>query len=283
MADYRALVANCLIRSRIQLQLCNLDIGILPRSKYINAKVSDLKEKSLYTTDIIIRNLAKENFEHAQLTVRYITELLSFATCSDVVQFGFDYPERAPAFSRNSIIGQIQYHRPLFNIILKGEVIKAFLEQTWQSYQSLRKERQLDIVRHYYVLAEKPSQPIELKLVLLFVLLENLKHTFAVQQGYPFIKGSFRNQGATSSKRGRLKGFKCLMNEMFAAVFMSPDVSKVIKLRNELIHSGILVLSFREKKDIYEFCQDIIREYLLRLLDYKGEYLSYSSSIKAIT
>jgi len=42
MADYRALVANCLIRSRIQLQLCHLDIEILPRSKYINTKVSDL-------------------------------------------------------------------------------------------------------------------------------------------------------------------------------------------------------------------------------------------------
>jgi len=141
----------------------------------------------------------------------------------------------------------------------------------------------LDIVRHYYVLAEKPSQPIELKLVVLFVLLENLKHTFAVQQGYPFIKGSFRNQGATSSKPGGQKSFKCLMNEMFAAVSMSPDVSRIIKLRNELIHSGILVLSFQEKKDIYEFCQDLIREYLLRLLDYKGEYLSYSGSIKAIT
>ena len=64
---------------------------------------------------------------------------------------------------------------------------------------------------------------IEVKLGVLFILLENLKHTFAEARGYPFIKGNFRALGATPANPGKKWSFKELLTEMLAAVNGIPD------------------------------------------------------------
>ncbi len=57
----------------------------------------------------------------------------------------------------------------------------------------------------------------------------------------------------------------------------SPNLSAIVKLRNEIIHSGISQISFEHQKEIYDNCQDLIREYFLRLLGYTGDFRLYSS------
>jgi len=123
------------------------------------------------------------------------------------------------------------------------------------------------------VLAETRSLPLELKLATMFILLENLKSSFAKEQGYAFRKGYYRKSS------GDVWSFEALLSEMFGRVGMSSlDLSAIVDLRNEIIHSGISQTSFEHQFDIYENCQDLIREYLLRLLGYTGEFLLYSGS-----
>ncbi len=63
---------------------------------------------------------------------------------------------------------------------------------------------------------------------------------------------------------------------MFADVGQSPITKPIIKLRNEIIHSGVSEIPSEEKKSLHSDIIDIAREYLLRLIGYSGEYLLYS-------
>lgn len=110
----------------------------------------------------------------------------------------------------------------------------------------------------------------------MFVLLENLKHTFAIERGYPFTRGHFRDAS------GRTKSFEKLLKEMFNVVGMYPDLTKIIKLRNETIHSGMSTLNMNEKEEIYINSHNLFREYFLRLLNYKGEYLLIDKDLPSV-
>ena len=287
MADYRALIANCMIggelctydggrrvRNLIRLRLDELDIEILQRPDIITGTFQEFQHKTIYTTDLVIRNLLPGSFDRAQSLARDISELLSLATSSEVAVFGYEYPDLSPIAACHTIIGQVQHFLPLLPI-RRGEVIRSFLEQTWPTFRRLRNTRQLNIAVDYYTLSEKEN-PIEIKLIATFVLFENLKHTFALEKGYPYIKGYFRDCGGTRTKPGPHKTFEGLLDEMLTSVGMNLDMSKVVHLRNELIHSGIANLNLDDKLRMYKDCQDILREYLLRVLNYKGEYQRYS-------
>lgn len=98
-----------------------------------------------------------------------------------------------------------------------------------------------------------------LKLATMFILLENLQSSYAREQGYAFKGGRWKNPN------GDRPGFRALLEEMLAGENMgSPYLGAVVKLRNEIIHSGVSELPFDEQEEIYCACQDISREYLLR-------------------
>jgi len=289
MADYRALIANCIIggelftrdgarrvRNLLRLRIDELDIEILQKPDTITGTFEEFQHRTVYTTDLIIRDLPRESFDRAQLVARDISELLSLATSSEVAVFGYEYPDVSAVAACHAIVGQVQHFRPLLPTG-RGEVIRSFLEQTWPTFRRLRDTRQLNIAFDYYTLSEK-EKPIEIKLIATFVLFENLKHTFALERGYPYIKGYFRDFGGTRASPGPRKTFEDLLNEMLTSVGMEVDMSEVVRLRNELIHSGIANLSLDDKLRMYKYCQDILREYFLRLLNYTGEYQRYSGN-----
>jgi len=60
---------------------------------------------------------------------------------------------------------------------------------------------------------------------------------------------------------------------------MTPDLSKIVQLRNDIVHSGITQLAVDKRVEIYLSTQDIVREYLLRLLDYQGDYFLYAQRV----
>jgi hypothetical protein len=107
----------------------------------------------------------------------------------------------------------------------------------------------------------------EVKLLIMFILLENLKYTFASQVGYLFFKGFYRDVTG-----GKIR-FEQLLKKMFTAAGMNPTLDPIINLRNEIIHSGMSLLPFQQKYNIYVSCHNIFREYFLRLVGYNGEYL----------
>jgi hypothetical protein len=49
-------------------------------------------------------------------------------------------------------------------------------------------------------------------------------------------------------------------------------------LRNEIIHSGIARRTYARQCALYETTHDLIREYLLRLLKYKGRYFRFRNN-----
>ncbi len=148
--------------------------------------------------------------------------------------------------------------------------MRSYLEGVWPEYVRLEGARDLRRSIDLFVRAETHSLPMELKLATMFILLENLKSTYAREQGFPF---DGRNYLKPSGKPWYIKG---LLSEMLKGVGMSqPNLEPIIDLRNEIVHSGASQTTFEHQEGIYGACQDISREYLLRSLGYSGQFQLY--------
>jgi hypothetical protein len=286
MPDYRALLANCLmigedftvigtenIRNRTKVLVNNFDIELVEHPDIITQGFGAFRGQAFHTTNLCVRNISEAQFQDVETVATEVAELLSFATSSPVTKFGYDFGSKG---LRAGVMGQIEYFRPAIDTV-RGDLVRSFLEKTWLKYHDLRARRKINLAFSYYVLSQQSGQPMELLLVVSFVLLENLKHHFALDKGYPFIKGYFRRRGAIASKPGPSRKFEDLLKEMFQEVGMSPNMTLIIELRNDLIHSGLSTKPQSKQTAIYDACQDIIREYVLRVLDYTGEYCPFSA------
>jgi hypothetical protein len=94
------------------------------------------------------------------------------------------------------------------------------------------------VVFDYLYHAGKTRLAIEVRLASLFILLESLKHSYALQQGHPMIRGYFRNLTATITAPGPKLSFETLLDGMFGAGALNPNMTQMVRLRNELIHQG---------------------------------------------
>jgi hypothetical protein len=287
MSEYKAFIANCLIQGElpteveagrvwnlIKIKLDGFDLQLIEHPEFITQPHSQFDGQTLHTTDLVITDLKPVDFDRAQTLSHEVAWLLSFATVSEVGNFGYYYSEVDPVATTQSMTGRVYVGLPVINTLL-GSTVREFLKQTWPTFHALRTVRQLDIVFDYFVFSQLSRQPIELQLLISFVLLENLKSTFAHERGYPFERGRFRpTPGARTEKT-----FAELLKEMLQAVGMTPDLSKIIELRNKIIHSGITQLPVPERVEIFFFTQDIIREYLVRLLNYQEAYSLYQQRV----
>ncbi len=258
------------IRDKIELSLGGHNITITQRPWVIKAKASEYRGKAVHTTTVVVRNVQVEERETVLDLLQGLSFLLSFATCSNVALYGWEHQDPQPAGQRWSVAARMGYFRPLFDIH-DGTAIRIYLERVWQKYFRLEETRKLRVAIDLFVLAETRSLPLELKLATMFILLENLKSTFANEQGYAFKDGYYRKAS------GKPWSFKALLFDMFKVVGMSfPNLSAIVTLRNEIIHSGISQTSHDHQEEIYDSCQDHIREYFLRLLGYTGDFRLYS-------
>lgn len=285
MTEYRALIANCLIqgelpslsgdtqiRNVIELQLDGFDVQIIEKPEFLINPYTQFDGRTLHTTDLVISDLSPSDFDRAETLAHEVARLLAFATVSEVWKFGYSYPNHNPSSFKQDIIGRISTGLPVINSRpIGGRYIRMFLKQAWPVYHVLREKRQLDIVTDYFVVSQLSRQPIEAQLIITFVLLENLKSTFALEKGYVFERNYFRRKAGDKEPLG----FKELLQQMLAGVGMASDLSKIINLRNQLIHSGITLLSTKESVEIYRSAQDVVRKYLLRLFGYTGIYHLY--------
>ena len=181
-----------------------------------------------------------------------------------------------------SVSGVGVHFRPVF-AIQDGTQVKRFVEQTYDKYVDLEQTRKLNVVFDYLVQAEAPGQLTEVKSLLAFVALESLKHTYAYSQGIPYINGYFRKPPHKGSGKGQPWQFKELVQQMLKRVVMAHDLTAAYSLRNDLIHSGLSSESFSRQRELYEDVHDLIREYLLRLLGYRGHYSPYAFDRRGMT
>lgn len=224
------------------------------------------------TTQLTIADISSQQFEEAKAAAGDLCWLLMLATMSPVMPFAYQYGKQR---SGHSTSGRLQIFRPTIET-QDGSAVRAFCEACWLEFRRLKASRQLVVPIHYLVDADSDGVLSEVRLLMAYAALENLKATFA--DGTPGItfNGKHYVEKDTAGKQRPL-GFKILLERMLAAVGMTPPLDDLIELRNEIVHRGLSNKSFPELRTQYEHAQDILREYLLRLLGFKGLYIGYGS------
>lgn len=156
MPLYRIFIANYLvkgetftelpggrsIRNKTSLKLGGFHWDILRTAASFDLQVAQARGHFNYTTDLLVHDVRPEQRARVDALIDEVTELLSFATMSQVVRFGHEYGiER----SRQSVNRITLHFRPTLGPA-HGKEIREFLESTWRTYHRLRKKRKLNIV-----------------------------------------------------------------------------------------------------------------------------------------
>jgi hypothetical protein len=258
------------IRNKIELSFGGRDIAIIQKPKIVRENARNYRGKAVETTSIVVRNVRVNEREKVLCLLQGLSHLLSFASCSEVALYRWEHQDSPPLSEGRSVVARTGFVRPVFDLY-DGGAIRTYLERVWQHYFKLEQSRQLREAIHLFVLSKIRGLPLELELATMFILLENLKSTHAREQGYRFDQGYYRKPS------GKAWGFKALLSEMFVKVGMpQSDLSAIVHLRNEIVHSGISQTSYEHQQNIYDKSQDLVREYLLRLLGYTGDFRLYS-------
>lgn len=263
------------IRNRISLTLDGFRMALVRTPESFAQNVGDMKGLQVHTSDLEFENVIHSNVSKAKEIAVGVAELLSFGLLSQVTVFGFSCDDGTRQMF--AVRGKLLYFRPVFGPALGAE-IKSFLEMTYPSFRRLRARRKLHVIFDYLTTAELPDQPIEVKFLLAIVALESLKSSFARERKIPFHAGAFRRLSsppkANLAREPKYK-FSELVAMMCKAVGMSPRTRRIITLRNQIVHFGMSRRPADSLTDSYYYTQDILREYLLRLMNFQGSFHSY--------
>ena len=265
---------NSQVRDTINFEIAGRVFTLKQHRHIIIGNLQEVVGQFCDTSELMIKNVKEDEIAELELDIHRLCWLLSFACLSEVVFYGYDYPANQSTGHRWAANGKLDFFRPTLQI-RDGKVVKSFIEQTFNNYKSLENTRKLYAAIHYMLLIETNDLPLEAKLALSFVLLENLKSTYAESKDIPYINGRFRKERTKESKP---YGFKELLEMMLKEIGMTNDLSVVTKTRNKIIHSGLTQLPYDKAQKLHDDIHDLNREYILRLLGYRGEYLTYSSA-----
>lgn len=267
------------VRNRIDLRLSRKQVTLLQQPQVVTQPTSEFTGRFVHTTDVIVHDVPQQQVPSAHRIAADIASLLSLASMSKVTAFGHEYPSGSGQSSLQANYGYAMYFRPAIET-RDGAVTRRFLESTWTQFRRLKRRRKLPELLEYIAISEFPAQPIEVKLATAFIALENLKDTYARASHIPYIAGSFRrisNPPRANPRNEPRYSFQQLLEQMLLEQGMRRGLRRIIGLRNQIIHSGLPRRPFRSKFKTYCNTHDIIREYLLRLLGYEGQYLAFSN------
>jgi hypothetical protein len=285
-----AYVANCLIagdeitrhadgswtRDLVRFNCDGWEFRFYQRADVAHGETEALTGTFCETTTVEVEGVQPNQLESALEALDAICWLLSFSGQSRVICYGHEFRKGRTTGHFKSVIGIATYFRPPINI-RDGAAVKSFVEQTYPSFCRLGGKRKLAVVFDYLVQAERPGQPTEIRLLLLFVAMESLKDTYSREAGIPYAKGSYRRPARKPGKLGAAFTFEELLLQMLRSVGMRKAVKQVVALRNEIIHSGLSRKPHSRQWRMYERIQDLVREYLVRLLGYHGAFYTYAS------
>lgn len=257
------------VRNKISLSVAGLSIDIYQDPEFINAKKSELRGQFLKSTKLVVKDISENDIGDVVEIVKRISYLLSFATCSEVIFYAWNI-EGTKKSHVWSVRGKYYYFRPPFCCVDTSH-IKKLVEHCFDAYSEAYEQRSLNVVVDLLNTPEVNNLQIELKLATLFILLENLKSSYAKSKGYEYKRGFYW------SVNNEKYNFQTLLLEMFNSASMEVSLTRIKNLRNEIIHSGLSHLSFDEQFLIYANSRDIITEYILRLIGYKGCFSPYES------
>ncbi|MEL1219053.1 hypothetical protein TVA88_08000 [Aeromonas hydrophila] len=258
-----------LVRDKIPLSAFGYNMLITQDIELLKLKQSELHGQFVRTSQVLIHGV--NSSADLEEKMNMLTEMLSLATNSQVGFIGWEHikgkSEDGCLGRRWTISGCYSAVNSPFCLVRTSEVVH-FIESCWQAYGKLRIPRKLNIAIDLFTIPDAKRLPLELMLATTFILLENLKASYA-DGVYQFKKGRYRNSD------GKVLDYAPLVKEMFEQVGM-PETDTWVNLRNEIIHSGLCTLEPEDIHKQYSLCRDAITEYLLRLLGYQGEFFLYS-------
>ena len=256
------------VRNIMPLSVNGFDLELIQDKSLITCSPRKLIGKFIDSTQIVAKNIPDTSLKKLIETIHKITVLLSLATDSQVRFYKWVNTSDS-SLQQWTVNGVYSYFRPPLCTV-NSQYIVQLIEGSYSTFERIEISHKLRAAVDFFVTSEALTLPVELKLATIFILLENLKSSYADINGYIFKNGSY-------IKNGKKGTFKSLLVEMFHSVGISPELSKVVKLRNEIIHSGLSQLDFEEQYNIFSFCKELSGEYLLRLLNYDGVFYLHTT------
>lgn len=296
-SDLRAELANCPIRgveltevkgengaiSKVR-NLVRLKVGQvefeLHQRPGMTSNFGRLKGGCCETTDVFVRQVEEADVPKILETLSLVAELLSFATESRVLPYSHEYPAGSGLFARHSMVGTVQWFRPPFD---EPEHIKLFVESCFANYVQLRTRRKLNVAIDYIHHSIMRGLAIEVQAGVACLAFENLRDNFARDEGYPFVAGFFQKKGCLIKDFKKRVHFEDHLIEMFQKVGQTSDASRIVRIRNEVIHTGLMERNPNQKDDDLDFLESTLREYFLRTVGYHGPFFAYSGGSFAPT
>jgi hypothetical protein len=274
-------------RDTCQVKLGRHTVTIKQRKKALEPKNRNaLRGQTIDSSTMRVSHV--KTFEEGEDIVVDICWLLSFATQSHVVAYNLKFGKRLRG---HSVAGTYNSWRPPFGNGIGS--LTDFLKQTWPNYQRLKSQQPIHAFIHMLDASDISGRVMESSISFSMQVLESIKSYWAINDG--------PRHGITESPQGRfVKGrnngvpFKDLLELTLKSVGMQlpPSITTIIRLRNALIHRGFVgeadqVTAYifgplkpgalhEEMFKVMEEVHDTIREYLLRLLGYKGDFWLYS-------
>jgi hypothetical protein len=272
-------------RDKTQLKLGDYAVTIKQRKSALKSDGSKSRGKQLDTSTIFVSKV--RSLEEGAAVVDDLCWLLSFAHSSHIQAYDYSYGKNAKG---HGVQGTYNHWRPPFHSGV-GKV-SDFVQQAWPNYQKLKSTRPLPAFIHMIGASDLGGGLLEAQVSASVQCLESIKSYFAISEGARYKITEAKN--GTFWFGGKEMRFEQLLKLTVQDVGMTvPSSFKEIKrLRNALVHRGFI----RETDNITKFifgnappggmhnamfgvmedAQDILREYMLRLLGYKGKWCAYS-------
>jgi len=174
-------------------------------------------------------------------------------------------------------------------------MIADFVTQVWDRYRALKEQRALAGLFHMIAFSDARGAALETQIATSVLCIESIKSYFALSEGsrYGIIEapnGTFKWVG------GGNVNFQDLLEQTLDDVGMPLPASfaRIKKLRDAIVHRGFIRETDAITKHIFgavppgamyrtmfetmEDMQDLLREFVLRLLAYKGPYELYKDA-----
>jgi len=272
---------------RFEINVPKHKIEIVQRESALRSR-SDLRGTLIATSRVTVTNVAQ--YGEGESIVTDLSFLLSFAQSSLIVPFNFRFQGEGHSYSTSGFVGA---WRPPFDCSLNAELTN-FVQRAWEPFRRLKDTRSLPSLIHLIAHADNGNL-IELKLLQVIVCLENVKAYWALSEGGKY--GIQENSQGEFVQGGRRVGFeRLLFHALRDAGMQGPNHAKwsrIKKVRNAIIHRGVIPPTSKSAQDVFgagtspdavygkmleviEDCHDVLREFLLRLLAYKGPFHPYS-------
>lgn len=231
--------------------------------------------KKIGTTEIIVRKVESKDTKKVLKMCDRLCWLMTLAGLTMSCRYAYDYPDGQRREER-TVIGSLNKFRPTLNLE-DGKSVQTYMQNGYSQFKKYEKARDLTAVINYLANAHSHEMPLQFKLLGCFVVLESLKSTFAENSSIPFIAGSYR-KGKNPTRKSPKYTFEELVKMMLREQGLKFGLRRIIKLRNDIVHTGYTKRTFKHQLTQFERINDILRVYLLSLLNYEGEYPVYSKA-----